>query len=177
MGTKFKAMSLDSKEWFFGNEIVSRNGITVILSNGHKEEKCVESTLCRLTSEKDRKGRDIYENDVINIRSIHKKGIIKLDDKENVRVVSNIDPNYIYNPSVIKISEVISNSFEYKYNGLDAVEGSAERLQNRRFYALGKVGRLHDVAIDEGGKISFLLLFDNNDAKWVLADAIEKISD
>lgn len=177
MAAKFKAMSLDSKDWFFGDEIISKDGITVILSDGNKEEKCVESTLCRLTGEKDKEGRDIYENDVISIIPMHKKGIVELDDKENVRIVSNVDTNYIYNPSVIKTSKVISTKFEYKSNGYDTVEGALKRLQNRRFYALGKAGRLHDVALDEGGKISFLLLFDNNDAKWVLADAIEKISD
>ena len=175
MATKYKAMSLDSKGWFFGNEIISSDGITIILSNGTKEEKCVESTLCRFTNEKDKDGKEIYENDVISIVSIHKKGIVELDDEENVRIVSNIDNTYEYNPNVMKGCKIISNKFEYKCNGLDMVEGAAERLQNRKFYALGKIGKLHDITLGEDGKILLLLLFDINDAKWVAADTIEKI--
>lgn len=71
---KFKAKRLDNSEWVEGDIIHKNNGVYIynpqlVNKRGYSVQsiKVNPSTVCQFTGLKDRNGKDIYENDVIEM--------------------------------------------------------------------------------------------------------------
>ena len=66
---KFKAKSILDEAWVQGDLIHKEDGKIAILRNGFNVSEVDPSTVCQFTGLKDCKGNEIWENDVIELRT------------------------------------------------------------------------------------------------------------
>ena len=118
---KFKAKRLDKEEWCEGY-FYEENGNTYIIENRQKESmlnrnvtyEVDPSTVCQFTGQKDCKGKEIFEHDLIHFVGYKPVAeVIWSEDNYAFMVVSENEPLY-WLPDVLEIGKIerIGNKFD-----------------------------------------------------------------
>lgn len=118
---KFKAKRLDGKGWVCGY-FYEENGNTYIIENRQKESKLNRnpayqvdpSTVCQFTGQKDCKGKELFENDLIHFIGYKPIGkVIWSEENYAFMVASGNEPLY-WLSEVLEIGKIaiVGNKFD-----------------------------------------------------------------
>lgn len=112
---KFKAKQLNSGKWFEGDLV--RLGNRVCIGGDHIKDGITDvdpSTVCMFTGQKDSKGKEIFEHDLINFVGHDSIGeVIWSEDSCTFMVVGENDPLY-WLPDVLHFCKIewVGNKFD-----------------------------------------------------------------